>query len=144
MLAITTRGTIWGWQARGPLTEGALRTTPTSAAAGADGNSRQGLFRVDCRYSYVVDGREYESSTLAPTSSQRWGRRRADEIIAELKASTRLTVRYNRNDPSNACLVLQAWGQDKTYSYLLGAFFILCIVMLVGGVIRPAGVSTRP
>ena len=70
------------------------------------------LFWPNIRYSYKVNGSAYVSNQFAITDVKSYSPNRAQEIISQLPAGTKVTVYYNPQAPSEAILqkyVFEIW-----------------------------------
>lgn len=81
-----------------------------------DSTGESTTYEVKVRYTYAVDGAEYEGTRLAfgyLGSSERPGH---DEIYQRLKNATTVEVRYNPTDPAVSCL---SFGLHRSIVFLL-------------------------
>ncbi len=107
-----------------PTTEG--RILECNVNKNSDGEST--TWQVKVRYSYVVDGREFEGSRVAFGYSGSTAYAEHQSIYEKLQQASRVIVRYKPGDPGNSVL---AAGFNRA-TFLILAFAITWLLFTTG------------
>jgi hypothetical protein len=120
LLYSTARGILMGAMARNwPYTNGRMVNVENKIDSESESNSRE----ITVRYTYAVDGSEYEGSTIHPAytaSSFEVAHQRLESVLGSAK---QIRVYYDRSKPSRSTLSVGIYS--CSFSGFAGGFLFL-------------------